>query len=366
MIICLQTAPPTRQYTKVPNCPGLYRHSRSGRYYGFCKVSGKRFERSLRTTDRFIAERRLDDWKRSLRLLDREVERLTLRGLIQKFVSINQGKSVKTRQTNRSIINKIEHCWPNGIDVEVRQIKPSHLEIWLALHEKRLKNTTYNRYACVLRQMFQIAVRDRIVTRSPFDEVRTKWKKPQPPIRLTPTEEQFRAIVMSIRSQRLTDHAHESADFVEFLGLAGLGQAEAGSLTWGDIDFKTERLHVRRHKTDTWFYVPLYPALKQMLARLRSLQRPRISHAPVFAIKDAKKALRAACNRLGFPNFSHRAIRRHLIRKLWRAGVDKKLIAKWQGHQDGGQLIIDTYTETFGDDDADHEKRELAKLLRAA
>jgi len=32
--------------------------------------------------------------------------------------------------------------------------------------------------------------------------------------------------------------------------------------------------------------------------------------------------------------------------------VDKKLIAKWQGHQDGGQLILDTYTEAFGADDA--------------
>jgi integrase len=354
------------KYVKVSGRPCLYRHRRSGRYHAAIKISGKRYDRSLRTTDRWIAERRLDDLKRNLRLLDREVERLTLRGLIQKFVAISQGKSLKTRKTNRSILRKIEHSWPNGVDVEVRQIKPSHLEMWLAFHEKRLKNTTYNRYASVLRQMFQIAVRDRIIARSPFDEVRTKWKKPEPPIRVTPTEGQFRAIVTSIRSQLLTDHAQDSANFVEFLGLAGLGQAEAGSLAWGNIDFEAERLHVRRHKTNTWFYVPLYPDLKRMLLRLRKSCRKPSKDKRVFAIKDAKKALRAACDRLGLPNFSHRAIRRHLIRKLWRAGVDKKLIAKWQGHQDGGQLIIDTYTEAFGDDDADYEQRELAKLLRPA
>ncbi len=43
-------------------------------------------------------------------------------------------------------------------------------------------------------------------------------------------------------------------------------------------------------------------------------------------------------------------------------GVDKKLIAKWQGHQDGGKLIMDTYTEAFGSDDERYEAQELAKI----
>ena len=48
--------------------------------------------------------------------------------------------------------------------------------------------------------------------------------------------------------------------------------------------------------------------------------------------------------------------------RLWKSGVDKKLIAKWQGHQDGGQLIMDTYTEVFGSDDDTYEVQQLAKL----
>ena len=62
------------------------------------------------------------------------------------------------------------------------------------------------------------------------------------------------------------------------------------------------------------------------------------------------------------PHFSQRNIRQCLILRLWKAGVDKKLIAKWQGHQDGGQLIMDTYTEVFGGDDAEYEQQQLAKL----
>ncbi len=364
MIDIISTAK-SADYVKVSNFAGLYRHARSGRYYGVKKLRGKRRECSLRTTDRKIAERRLREWMRNLEVVNREVEKTTLRELLQRFIAVNLGRSAKTCATNASIIRQIELSWPGGLDIEVRQIRSSHLDEWLAAHEKRLKNTSYNRYSGVLKQLFDIAVRDHVIAQSPFAQVRTGWKKPQEPVRLVPTADQFRAIVLEIRSGKYTRFAAATADFVEFLGVAGLGQAEAASLTWGDIDWELNRLTVRRHKTDTRFHVPLYPELKELLLRL---ERDGCASSPkdrVFAIKDAKKALQATCERLGYPNFSQRSIRRCLIRQLWRAGVDKKLIAKWQGHQDGGQLIIDTYTEVFGDDDAQYERQQLGKLACA-
>jgi hypothetical protein len=51
-----------REWVKVPNIPGLYRNTVSGRYYGFKKIRGRRKEPSLRTTDRKIAERRHREW----------------------------------------------------------------------------------------------------------------------------------------------------------------------------------------------------------------------------------------------------------------------------------------------------------------
>jgi integrase len=346
----------------VAHLLGLYRHSRSGRYYGFKKLNGKRHECSLKTTDRKIAERRLREWMRNLDMVDHEVERTTLRGLIQKFMAVNGGKSTKTQRTNASIIAQLERSWPGGLEVEVRQIRSSDLDQWLALHGKRLRNVSYNRYAGFLKELFAIAVHDHIIPESPFNGVRSGWKKPQEPVRLVPTAKQFVTIVAEIRAQRYTRFANATADFVEFLGLAGLGQAEAASLRWADIDWELNRLSVRRHKTDTRFHVPLYPELKRHLLRLQHSAGNAAAGSRVFEIKDAKKALHAACERLGYPHFSQRSIRRCLIRQLWRAGVDKKLIAKWQGHQDGGRLIMDTYTEVFGDDDAEYERQQLAKL----
>ena len=46
-----------------------------------------------------------------------------------------------------------------------------------------------------------------------------------------PTWEHFKAIISDVRAQVFNTDAHDSADFLEFLRLAGLGQAEARSLT---------------------------------------------------------------------------------------------------------------------------------------
>lgn len=352
-------------YVKIPNVTGLYRHAVSGRYYGVRKLHGRRKERSLGTTDRKIAERRLADWVRNLDRVDVEVERTTFRQLLERFAKITQGKSASTRCANRCITKHMEATWPQGLEVEVRDIRPSHLDEFLALHERRLRNVSFNKYAGFLKQLFTLAVNDRIISENPFDRVRTGWKPPQAVVRKIPTVPQFEAIVACIRSERFTDHAEDSADFVEFLGLAGLGQAEAASLTWGDVDWELNRLNIRRHKTDTRFYVPLYAFLRPLLEKLFRAAGHPASNSRVFAIKDPKKALAAACRKLGLRRYSQRNIRQCLIVRLLKARVHPKLVAKYQGHQDGGKLIIDTYSEVIADDDAEYERRELAKLVAA-
>jgi integrase len=64
----------------------------------------------------------------------------------------------------------------------------------------------------------------------------------------------------------------------------------------------------------------------------------------VFKISDAKKALAGAGRRLGYPPFSQRSFRRMFITLAIERGVDVKVIAEWQGHKDGGKLIVDSYS----------------------
>lgn len=353
----------TRQLLKkIPGFPCLYRHEVNETYYGITKVLGNRKEHSLGTTDRKLAERKLKAWLQDLSEIDSAKARRTVGNLLEGYQKSIAGKKDKTRQTRMSILKKFRETWQHGERVRVSSVTTQQLKEWLALHEGRLKNSTYNEYARFLKDLFQIAVDDKVIATSPFADVKIKWKQPQKPTRLTPSPEEFRAIVADIRGQRFNPDAAASADFVEFLGLAGLGQKEAGTLLWSQIDEKQKRMGIRRHKTGVLYYVPIYPQLAPLLTRLRSQRKSPNKDGLVFGIRDAKKALSAACARLELPNYSQRAIRRVLIRMLWRAGVDKKLIAKWQGHSDGGKLIIDTYTEDFGNDDDAYEQMQLSKL----
>jgi integrase len=350
----------TRQLLeKIPNVPCLYRHI-NDTYYGIKKVKGKTKEHSLQTSDRKTAERKLAEWIRGLDKLTGE--KITLAELIEKFNAMRLGRANKTKATDASILKRFKDDWKQGLDFQVSKIKPSHLSEWLASIEAGMKNTTYNRYCGVLKSMFDIAVSDRMILESPLVGVKTTWKRPQKPQRFCPTQEQFEAIVNDIRAQPFNADAEDSADFIEFLGLAGLGQAEASSLTFGDIDWTQGLMNIKRHKTDQRFNVPIYNWLKPFLQKMKDKQPSHTLDTKVFKILDAKKSLKAACARLGFRPFLQRNIRAVLIQRLWKGGVDRKIIAKWQGHQDGGRLILSTYTEVFGDNDADYEKTELAKV----
>jgi integrase len=160
-------------------------------------------------------------------------------------------------------------------------------------------------------------------------------------VRLTPSFEEFLAIIADIRAQAFNGEAPDSANFVEFIGLAGLGQAEAANLRRQDVNFKAGMMSVRRSKTSTAFAVPIYPQLRPLMERLCQGVNPRDR---VFQIKDAKKAITGACRRLELPRYSHRSLRRMFITRAIERGVDVKVIADWQGHRDGGKLILDTYS----------------------
>ena len=152
-----------------------------------------------------------------------------------------------------------------------------------------------------------MAVRDNVIARSPAAHLRSV--RPDKPIRKTATFEEFKAIVADIRSQRFSADAEESADFVEFLGLAGLGQAEASALRKSDIDWERQTITTFRYKTKSGFQIPLYPQLNDLLQRRCN----RADTDLVFRVKDAKKAISSACKRFNLTRYSHRSFRRMFI-----------------------------------------------------
>lgn len=344
---------------KIPGRPGLYRHSVNGVYYGKKKFAGKRKEHSLGTNDRALAERRLKQWLADLEASDPALEKTTLGTLLETFLSIRSKKGDGTVRTERSIAKQLRETWPGGLDQKISSVKVSDLKQWLT--SRNFAPANHNRYCLFLSQLFRLAVQDRIIARSPMDDVTERRRivraKPQ-----VPTEQEFLNLVADIRAQKFNADSEDSADFVEFLGRAALGQAEVARVVWGDVDFECGQIAVRRRKTGVPFTVPMYPDLKPLLERLRVKAGEQVEPtAKVLKILDAKKALKAACKRLNLPSFSQRTLRQMKITALLRAGVNPKSAAQWQGHSDGGRLIIQRYSEVISGNDAEFRQAELAK-----
>jgi integrase len=323
-------------FQKVGEC--LYRYSSNGVYYARFESGGKEIRRSLRTTDRASAQRALPWLKEEWKQVDPAQGKLTLAELCDRYFETIQHQKPKTVERKALIIRRVKSDWPTGRLTQVIKTKPSHVDLWISRY--RFGPVSRNQHAAEIKHIFEMAVRDGIISRSPAAHLRRA--KLAKPIRTAPSFEEFKAIVESIRSQKFNGHdAQESADFVEFLGLAGLGKAEAAALKQGDIDWERETITTFRHKTKSGFAIPIYPQLKPLLLRRRRDDAP---NERVFKIDNAKKAIANACRRLNLPQYSHLSFRRMFITRAIERGVDVKVIAEWQGHKDGGKLILDTYS----------------------
>ncbi|MEI6715283.1 MAG: hypothetical protein WCO60_16110, partial [Verrucomicrobiota bacterium] len=370
--------PPTGRSTyEMLDCvsANLYRHRGNGLYYGFKKVSGKRRSMSLHTADRKTADRKLAEWLKDLSEVNASNPDVTLAMLIESFQSARSGKSRSTTVTEGGILKEFRASFPKPMGTFVSRVKHSDIATWLARIRPEKRASTYNRWRLLVRQLFSLAVADGIVSKSPFVDHLAPQAKKETVRRLIPTEEEFQAIIAAIRNPvsepqlgrrggQRPAWQHDSADFAEFLGLAGVGQAEAAGLLWRDIDEVRNEIVYLRRKTKKSFKTPIYGWLKPLITRLRT----RGDVAPedrVFDVYEVKKALSNACERLGLPHFTHRSLRAMRIKRLWEAGVDVKVIAEWQGHSDGGKLIMDTYTEVFGSNDAGYRVGQLEKAEAA-
>src|SRR6266480_6299610 len=324
-------------FRRVGEC--LYRNSSNGVYYARIKADGKEIRRSLRTTDRDLAKRNLKTLKEQQSQIDRSKSRITLAELCDIYLRTVQHQKPTTVEQKTLIVQRIKAQFPTGSNIQVSKIKPTDIKLWLARYT--FGAAWRNLHLACIKDIFAMAVADGMIIYSPAADL--KKMKVDKPIRRTPTFEQFQQIIESIRSQEFNGHdADESADFVEFVGLAGLGQAETSALTWPDIDWQREQIITFRHKTKSGFAIPLYPQVRPLLERRHSKRMPGVDQ--VFAIKNAKKAIAAACKRLKLPAYSHRSFRRMFVVRAIELGVDVKAVAQWQGHRDGGKLILDTYS----------------------
>ena len=83
-----------RVFEKVGPC--LYRYTATGTYYALLKVKGRQVRRSLGTTDRALAKRKLTDLQRDLQHVEVGAGRLSLADLCDRLLETVANQSAST------------------------------------------------------------------------------------------------------------------------------------------------------------------------------------------------------------------------------------------------------------------------------
>ena len=146
--------------------------------------------------------------------------------------------------------------FPGGADAQVSKVKTSDVETWLAGYAPKKQQSKHrfgyasrNLYLECIQAIFRLAVADKAIIKSPVEDV--KRKKVAKPVRLTPTFKEFNAIVADVRKQRFNAEAQSSGDFLELMGLVGVGQAEITGLLKQHVNLAKMQMTFFRQKTKT-------------------------------------------------------------------------------------------------------------------
>ncbi|HEY2568604.1 MAG TPA: tyrosine-type recombinase/integrase [Candidatus Udaeobacter sp.] len=333
--------------------PGLYQSLSTGTFRAVVRAHGKLYRESLRTKDLAFAKRLLADFKRRLERTQPRYGRITLAAWLQDVYFPTLRGSPGTLAAKRRIIERVKAKWLFARSQPMRDIRESQVLTFLNENYGQWSDSHWNGALTLLRDALAMAVRDHALLENPAGGL--KYRKRKKPIRLTPTWEQFQAIITDVRSQPFNADALDSAAFLEAMGLLGLGQAELAGMKREHVDLASGRVLVYRHKTSTGFSIPIFPQARPLVERLSEGKKVG-QH--LFPLAQARKALTNACKRLGYPPYTHRSLRRMFITRCLEKGIDVKLIANWQGHKDQGVLILQTYSHVR----PEHERHMAARL----
>lgn len=339
-------------WVKVGPC--LYRY-RSKNYYALIRFKGKQIRHCLETDDLELARRRLAKFKTDLEKTNPTESRRTIHQQSEVFLKGLTGESSTMDNASRSIANLVAFF---GGDTLIRKVSPSDCKAWVA--SLTLSADSKNKRIQHGREFFQSAVDDQVIPSNPMAAI--KYFKRADPTRLTPSEEQFRAIVQDLRSQMWNGHGRDdTADFVELAGTLGLGQAELSGIQRKHINLDDGEIVILRKKTKQGFTIPIHPEARPIVER-RVASMEGGPDQRLLPYDNCKKGLAASCKRLGFSNFEPRSLRRFFITRALRRGVDVPTVSRWQGHKDGGVLIMSVYQDIVA---MDHSKR-MSALLAAS
>ncbi len=321
----------------------LYR-AHNGRYYALVKRSGKQMKKSLGTTDRKLADRKLKEFLNKADRVNPGSEHRNIR--FDELAAIWL-KSIAADLKPKSLLRrKVAADSLAGYfgGTPVRSLALPQIEGWKARRSQEVSARSWNIEMETLRLILRYAHTGlRITLDNPAESLRRR--KETKSVVTIPSRADFERVIRELRNgHRATGQA---GDLVEFLAYSGCRIAEARGVRWRDIDWERKTILITGGEAGTKNHeqreVPLFPALAELLLVIRKCRQPSGDDESVFRIQSAIQQLGRASARLGLPKWTQHSMRHFFCSNAIESGIDFKTIAHWVGHKDGGILVAKTY-----------------------
>jgi len=238
--------------------------------------------------------------------------------------------------------------WPGLDGMKLTKITERDCRDWLTRFSGQFETTNTNNTLAALRNILTRGGLGRDKNPAFGTKHGKKWRLGSKPKEMTlPEPEQFEAIVKMIE----TAGARQSKDcaaLVRFLAFSGCRISEAKQVLWSDIDAERGEIRVhnaKRSKTTSAHdlrYVPIIPAMRELLARLHDEQKPKPTDR-VCVLGECEKSLTNACKKVGASRITHHDLRHLFATRCIEAAVDIPTVSRWLGHVDGGALAMKVY-----------------------
>lgn len=326
---------------KVAEC--LYRNQSSGTYFALVKRKGKQIRKSLKTTDRKLAERRLADFRKQAASLTASAQerRTPFAVLAERWLKVH-GVRLKPSSVARNALCVKELNKTFG-KLAVSEIATRHCEDWMANRGTEVSASSFNKEAQVLRAILAGAQRDGLILDNPARVV--KCLKVVDKEIVIPTRDEYARLLEELG--KLDGRARDSTKLVQLLALSGMRLGEATRIVWREVDFERGQFTVSGGEVGTkngeTRIVPLFPRLRRFLEEIRPEGSEYGGGEQIIEIDSTKSALQSACKTAELPKFTHHSLRHYFVSNAIEVGVDFKTIAHWIGHKDGGILVAKRY-----------------------
>jgi integrase len=211
----------------------------------------------------------------------------------------------------------------------ISSIAAFHIEGYKSHRKKKVKGSTINRELACLKHMFTKAIAWGYVTSNPVKGVRFNEEN---------GAEHWQILTRDQIIRLLTNCKSPMKEIIQLALTTGMRRGEILALKWGDIDFQSEYILVRKSKSGRSRKVPLNDV---SLRTLLDLKEENGAFDYVFFnkqtesfLKDPKRAFKTACKKSGVVNLRFHDLRHNAATFMIQDGADIHTVSKILGHSD--------------------------------